>query len=83
MLDTINGLFEIFGGIIGLLNIFQIIKDKEVKGISYLVTIFFTLWGIWNCYFYYNLMLYMSLVGSLSMTIVNMVWLILVFKFKK
>lgn len=82
MIDIINGFFEIIGGIVGILNIKSIIKDKEVKGVSYFVTLFFSSWGIWNCYFYFSLNLFLSLLGSFIMTIVNIVWLILVFKYK-
>jgi len=82
MNDLINGSFELFGGILLLLNVRRIIIDKSVAGISWLPVCFFTLWGIWNLYYYPSLNQWFSFIGGLSIVIVNIVWLSLVFKYK-
>lgn len=83
--DLLNGLFE-FGG--GFAIIFghcrKLVKDKQVKGVSWLSVGFFSLWGWWNAIFYYpNLNQWMSFWGGLSIVIANTIWLILLIKYKR
>jgi len=51
-IDIINGSFELFGGILYLLNIKALYISKKVEGISLLPTVFFTSWGLWNLFYY-------------------------------
>jgi len=80
--DMINGLFELFGGTLLLLNIIQLHKDKTVKGVSWLPTMFFTAWGIWNLFFYPYLNQWYSFIGSLWIVITNGIWLIQILYYK-
>jgi uncharacterized membrane protein YfcA len=65
--DIINGLFEMSGGFFLLLSVRQIMRDKIVRGISWLHVGFFSVWGIWNIYYYYNLAQWFSWVcGNLA-----------------
>lgn len=50
--DLVNGGFELLGGLILLINIFRLRRDKRVAGISIIPICFFTLWGFWNLYYY-------------------------------
>lgn len=80
--DLINGSFELISGIISLINIKQLIKDKTLKGISWIPTFFFTLWGMWNLYYYPSLGQTLSFIGGLGIFITNAIWLILVLYYK-
>lgn len=80
--DLINGLFELISGLLCFINIFRLIKDKDIKGISWIPTTFFTLWGAWNLYYYPSLGQTLSFIGGLSIFVSNIIWVFLVFYYK-
>jgi hypothetical protein len=80
--DLVNGLFEVFGGIAIWLNVKAILKDREVKGINWLTTVFFTTWGFWNLYYYPSLDQWASFWGGLVIVSGNSAWIYLVIKYK-
>ena len=53
--DLINGLFEGFCIWASLMDIRAILKDKKVRGISVLTSVFFGLWSALNIFYYNNL----------------------------
>lgn len=73
--DNINGLFELFGGLFIILSCIKLYKDEKVRGVSFMHITYFTLWGYWNIHYYSNLDQWVSLFGSLAVTLVNTVWL--------
>lgn len=83
MPDLINGLFELFGGMLILINIRQVLHDRMVRGVHWLPLSFFTAWGFWNIFFYWNLGQYFSWMGGIVMVVLNTWWLCLLIYFKK
>jgi len=84
MNDIINGLiFELIGAIVCWINVFKILKDKQVKGVYWPATGFFAAWGIWNLYYYWSLTQFWSVAGSLVMCTANAAWVVLAFRFRK
>ena len=75
--DIINAAFETFGGIFICLNIFTLWKDKQVKGVNWGSTIFFTLWGFWNVWYYPFLGQGLSFIGGIFLCGANVVWLLM------
>jgi len=73
--DKVNGLFELTGGIFILLSCIKLYRDKKVRGVSFVHVSYFTMWGYWNIHYYMNLAQWVSLIGSLSVTIINTIWL--------
>ena len=73
--DVINGLFEGFGSILLWKNVSILLKDKEVKGVHWIPTSFFFLWGIWNLYYYPHLNQMWSFLGGCSIVLANGAWL--------
>ena len=73
--DFLNGSFETIGGVIIFLNCWKLYQDKEVKGVVWQLTIFFSAWGLWNLYYYPYLGQQFSFVGGLLMVIANTVWI--------
>lgn len=69
--DIVNGIFEIIGGLFILNHCRVLYKDKQVKGVSVLSTVVFTLWGFCNLYFYPSLNQMISFVGGVIMVIAN------------
>jgi len=77
--DLINGCFELAAGGFCLINIRQLYKDKKLMGISWIPTFFFTLWGIWNLFYYPSLGQTLSFIGGISIFTFNTIWLSMVF----
>ena len=76
--DTINATFELFGGIAIWFNIFQILEDKHVAGVSWVAVAFFMFWGIWNIYYYKHLNQIRSWLAGCFITFSNFVWFCLI-----
>lgn len=72
--DFINGMFESIGGGLVLTNCLRLYRDKEIKGVSIFPTAFFSVWGIWNLYYYPNLKQWLSFTGGLLVTLANVIW---------
>jgi hypothetical protein len=73
--DWLNGVFELAGGAFILFSCIKLYRDKRVRGVSFIHVGYFTLWGYWNIHYYMNLGQWMSLIGSLSVTLINTIWL--------
>jgi hypothetical protein len=71
--NTINGSFELFGGLFVLLSVIKLLRDKKVKGVSWIHVTYFTFWGYWNIYYYPFLKQWISFIGGLSVVFVNTV----------
>lgn len=80
--DLVNGLFELLGGILLWLNVRRILRDKTVTGVSVLPSLFFSLWGFWNLYYYPFLGQMLSFAGGLVLALANTTWVVLVFYFR-
>ena len=81
--DLINGMFEMLGGILCWLNVLSLLKDKQIKGVSYPVMTFYALWGYWNLYYYPYLNQWLSFTGGLFLVAGNTIWVILALKYRK
>lgn len=80
-LDLVNGLFEMAGGCVVLLSCRQMLKDKQVKGISLAHAAFFLGWGFFNLFFYPSVGAPYSFIGSVGVTIANSMWVSLMVYF--
>lgn len=74
--DVINGMFELFGGLLVWFNVKRLRKDKKVCGISWQIQAFFTSWEWWNVYYYPSLNQWVSCLGGAILAIGNTVWVI-------
>ena len=82
--DMINGGFEALGTVFVLNHCRVLLKDRQVKGVSILSTVFFTGWGFWNLYFYPSLGQWWSFVGAALLVGANCLYvaLLVVFRFQ-
>lgn len=53
--DTINGGFELLAGFFVLNHCRVLHAHKQARGVSLASVLFFTLWGLWNLYYYPSL----------------------------
>ena len=72
--DLINGIFEFTGSLFIWRSIVLLHKQKMVRGVSFLTTGFFAVWGLWNLFYYPNLNQWLSFYGGLSIVSANCIW---------
>ncbi len=72
--DLTNGAFEMLGAIAIFGHVLRLWKDKAVAGVSILATIFFSLWGFWNLYYYPHLDQWASFGGGIAIVLGNIIW---------
>jgi hypothetical protein len=53
--DFINGSFELLAGVFVLNHCRVLHAHKQARGVSLASVLFFTLWGLWNLYYYPSL----------------------------
>lgn len=80
--DFINGSYEALAGIFVFNHCRVVLKDKSVRGVSILSTMFFATWGIWNLYYYPHLNQWASFFGGLSVVTANFTWITLMLKYR-
>jgi hypothetical protein len=83
MNDLINGLFELFGGLLLFINCWKIFKDKQISGIAITPTAFFTVWGYWNLYYYPSLNQTLSFIGGIVVVAANSIWVLLAIYYQR
>lgn len=81
--DLINGTLELTSALFCTINIFRLVKDKQIKGVSWIPTLFYAFWGIWNLYYYPSLHQTLSFIGGMFIVATNVVWLSLVYYYNK
>jgi hypothetical protein len=80
--DMINGLWELCGSLFLFRNSQMLWRDKMVKGVSILPTIYFFGWGIWNLFWYPSLHQFYSFMGGITIMAANCLWIVLMLYFK-
>lgn len=73
--DAVNGLFELVGSILTLMNVRRVVQDRGYAGIRPQIVLFFLGWGFWNLYFYPALGQWWSFAAGVSMTFANILWI--------
>tara|TARA_R100000329_G_scaffold77133_1_gene66308 strand:- start:32 stop:307 length:276 start_codon:yes stop_codon:yes gene_type:complete len=82
MYDQINSGFIFVAGIFYVLNLLKLIKDKDVKGISKLSIVFFSIWNIWTLFFFLMVTEFWWTIGAyIIVTVLNVVYIILMIKY--
>jgi uncharacterized membrane protein len=81
--DMINAAFEVTGALFVLNNCWTLYRDKLVRGVSLLTTMYFTSWGIWNVYFYPALGQRWSWIAGMCICTANILWIFLMLYYKR
>ena len=79
--DLLNGLFEALAGLFVLNHCRVLLRDRAVAGVSIASTAFFTLWGVWNLWYYPNLGQFWSLAGAVFIVLANAIYVGLLIRF--
>ena len=79
--DSINAFFD-FGAAVALWrNVAQLRRDKRVQGVCISSTVFFTLWGYWNVWFYPSNGFPLSCIAGVFVVAANTAWIGLVIRY--
>lgn len=81
--DLINGLFELGASLFIANNCRILYKDKMVRGVSIISTMFFTTWGFWNAFYYPYIGQKWSFYFGLMVCLVNVVWVSMMIYYAK
>ena len=73
--DLCNFAFLLGGAAFNVLNVRRLLKDGVVMGISPWPMLYFTMWGIFNLWYYWALHQYFSQAAEGLIVTVNAVWL--------
>lgn len=82
-MDLTNGIFETIGAMCVLLNVHRLHVDREIRGVHWAPTIFFTSWGLWNVVYYPSLGQWWSTAGGALLVLANLWWLVLVWRYRR
>ena len=69
--DMINGGLEAVGAAAVLNHCWTLYQHKQVRGVSVASTALFTVWGLWNLYYYPHLDQFWSFAGAIFITLAN------------
>ena len=72
--DLINGSFEAVAALFTLNHCRVLLRDRAVAGVSIASMAFFTLWGVWNLWFYPHLGQTWSFAGGVLLTYSTAAW---------
>jgi len=75
--DLVNGIFEVSGGVLNLMNVWALYRDKKLSGVSLAPTSVFTLWGFWNLWYYPHLDQWLSFAGGCGIVLSNAAWVLM------
>ncbi len=69
-------------GVFILNNCYTVCKHGAVAGVSIISVAFFTLWGVWNLYYYPSLNQWCSFYGGILLVVANFIWITLLYHFR-
>lgn len=72
--DLINCGFELIGAYFTWRNAWQLVQDREIKGVYWPTSVFFTIWGLWNVLYYPAIEQYASFAGGVVLVTGNLAW---------
>lgn len=72
--DAVNAIFECFGTLFILISARKCYINKSADGISWTMTAFFFVWGIWNIAFYPAIGQMFSFYAAIVMAIANFIY---------
>lgn len=76
--DLINGCFEMVGAYFTWANFRTYFRVRELRGVYWPATAFFTAWGVWNLIYYPSIGQPLSFLGGCFLTLGNLAWIALV-----
>lgn len=79
--DVVNGIFELSGACFVWLSVDKLRRDRQVRGVDWRTTAFWTLWGAWNLLYYPSLSQWASFAGGVAVVVLNAWYLALLLRY--
>jgi uncharacterized membrane protein YfcA len=83
LMDAANAFFEGGGSLFVLNHVRVLLKQRQVRGVSLLSIGFFTLWGVFNIFYYRHLGQSFSWYAGIAVLIANLIYVSLAIYFKR
>lgn len=81
--DIINGIFVFSASFFYAINVYKLMKDKQVKGYTFSSLVFFCAWNIWNAVFFLTSTdFFWSKVSSITCAAINTTYLLIAYRYK-
>jgi hypothetical protein len=81
--DLINGALELLGGIFVLNHCLTLYQSKQSRGVSKVSAAYFSIWGLWNLFYYPHLEQWWSFSGGVLIVAANTLWVALMIRYRK
>lgn len=81
--DVINASFELAGAALRFIDVKKLWSHRELRGIHWGSTMFFTGWGVWNLIFFPAISFWFSLVAGFILFSMNTAWVSMAIAFYK
>jgi drug/metabolite transporter superfamily protein YnfA len=81
--DYINCLIEVIGALLICKNVQVLYRDKIFKGVFLPTIVFFTMWGVWNLFYFPSINQHYSFYGGIFLCLSNLTWIGLVMYYKR
>lgn len=75
-------MFVTLGGFAVWQNCRRLLRDKQVRGADWRVTFFMTVWGLWDCWFFPLMGLWVSFAAGIVLTSGNLFWVVLAIRYR-
>lgn len=72
--DVGNAIFEAGGAVLLWFNVRALYKDKQLRGVVLLPTLWYQTWGAWNLWYYHAIGQNLSWLAGMGVFAVNSVW---------
>jgi len=79
--DHMNALFELVGSFLTWMNAWCLYQEKQTKGVYWPTAAFFSVWGMWNLFYYPSLGQYWSFYAGILLVSGNVAWVWLAVKY--
>jgi hypothetical protein len=79
--DQCNAAFEFIGALL-ILNHARCGFTYGLSGVSMFSTVIFTLWGVWNLFYYPSLGQYYSFVAGICVIFANVIWINVIIRYR-
>lgn len=73
--DQVNAFFEALGAIATWSNVRALYTDGSALGVNWWTFCFYSMWGMWNCYFYPALGQWWSFWAGIVLVAGNLAWI--------
>lgn len=80
--DHVTATFEVIAALFVWANVARLARDRSVRGVFAPVFVFYTLWGVWNCFFYSALGQWASFYAGFGTTLGNLAWCLLAWRYR-